>query len=185
MKKLLTSILLLLNLTTTLFGQSSEDKKFAVRSSIFAHALTYNLDKQNGVGFHFGQLSQEINENNIEKGVNRFFGVNYGYAFDCINCDSFWIITLLGTGSSVFTTDDGSTYTYSGWGLSVVGGYGWYFENDISVLLGIGPSFGSSSKESENLKSDKGYGKDVEDRVKKLSFQPISSIPFFVVGYSF
>jgi len=185
MKKLLTSMFLLINLTTPLFSQTSEDKKFAVRSSIFAHALTYNLDKQNGVGFHFGQLSQEINESNIEKGVNSFIGVNYGYAFDCINCDSFWIITLLGTGSSVFTTDDGSTYTYSGWGLSVVGGYGWYFENDISILLGIGPSFGSSSKESENLKSDKGYGRDVEDRVKKLSFQPISSIPFFVVGYSF
>ena len=99
MKKLLTSIFLLLILTTPLFGQSSEDKKLAVRSSIFAHAVTYNLDKQNGVGFHFGQLSQEINENNIEKGVNRFFGVNYGYAFDCINCDSVWIITLLGTGS--------------------------------------------------------------------------------------
>ncbi len=58
-------------------------------------------------------------------------------------------------------------------------------KNDISVLLGIGPSFGSSSKESENLKSDKGYGKDVEDRVKKLSFQPISSMPLFLVGYSF
>ena len=56
---------------------------------------------------------------------------------------------------------------------------------DISVILGIGPSYGSWSKESENLKSDKGYGKDVDDRVKKLSFQPISSIPFFVVGYSF
>ena len=91
----------------------------------------------------------------------------------------------MGTGSSVFTTDDGSTYTYSGWGLNVVGGYGWYFENDISVLLGIGPSFGSACKECENLKSDKGYGNDVENSVKKLSFQPISSIPLFLVGYSF
>ena len=77
------------------------------------------------------------------------------------------------------------TYTYSGWGLSVVGGYGWYFENDISVLLGIGPSYSSASKESENLKSDKGYGKDVEDRVKKNRVQPINSTPFFAVGYSF
>ena len=154
MKKLLTSIFLLLILTTPLFGQSSEDKKFAVRTSIFAHALTYNLDKQNGVGFHFGQLSQDINEDNIEKGVNSFIGVNYGYAFDCINCDSFWIITLLGTGSSVFTTDDGSTYTYSGWGLNVVGGYGWYFENDLSVILGVGPSYGTWSKKSESLKSN-------------------------------
>ena len=185
MKNLLTSIFLCLILTSPLFGQSSEDKKFAVRTSIFAHALTYNLDKQNGVGFHFGQLSTKINEDNIEKGVNSFIGVNYGYAFDCINCDSIWIITLLGTGNAIFTTDDGSTYSYSGWGLNVVGGYGWYFENDISVLLGIGPSYGSWSKKSESLKSNKGYGKNVEDRVKKLSFQPISSTPFFAIGYSF
>ena len=185
MKKIVTSIFLLLILASPLFGQSSEDKKFAVRTSIFAHALTYNLDKQNGVGFHFGQLSTKINEDNIEKGVNSFIGVNYGYAFDCINCDSFWIITLLGTGNATFTTDDGSTYSYSGWLINVVGGYGWYFENDISVLLGIGPSYGSWSKQSENVKSDKGYGNNVEDRVKKLSFQPISSIPFFAVGYSF
>ena len=112
MKNLQTSIILLLFLTSPLFGQSSEDKKFSVRTSIFAHALTYNLDKQNGVGFHFGQLSKK-NEDNIEKGVNSFIGVNYGYSFDCINCDSFWIITLLGPYSAVFTTDDGSTYTYS------------------------------------------------------------------------
>jgi len=91
----------------------------------------------------------------------------------------------LGPYSAVFTTDDGSTYTYSGWGLNVVGGYGWYFENDLSVILGIGPAYGSWSKESENLKSDKGYGNDVEDRVKKLSFQPISSTPFLAIGYSF
>ena len=167
------------------YFQSSEDKKFAVRTSIFAHALTYNLDKQNGVGFYFGQLSTEIKEDNTEKAVNSFFGVNYAYAFNCINCDSYFIITLLGPYSTVYTTDDGSTYTYSGWGLNVVGGYGWYFENDISVILGIGPSFGTWSKESENLKSDKGYGNDVEDRVKKLSFQPISSTPFFAIGYSF
>jgi len=184
MKNLLTSIFLFLILTSPLFGQSSEEK-FAVRTSIFAHALTYNLDKQNGVGFYFGQLSTEIKEDNTEKAVNSFIGVNYAYAFNCINCDSFFIITLLGPYSAVYTTDDGSTYTYSGWGLNVVGGYGWYFENDISVILGIGPSFGTGSKESENLKSDKGYGNDVEDRVKKLSFQPISSTPFFAIGYSF
>ena len=51
--------------------------------------------------------------------------------------------------------------------------------------MGIGPAYESWSKESENLKSDKGYGKDVEDRVKKLSFPPISSTPFFAIGYSF
>jgi len=120
-KNILTSIILLLFLTSPFFGQSSDDLKFAVRTYIFAHALTYNLDKQNGVGFHFGQLSTKINEDNIEKGVNSFIGVSYGYAFDCINYDSFWIITLLGPYSAVFTTDDGSTYTYSGWGLMVRG----------------------------------------------------------------
>ena len=76
--------------------------------------MTYNLDKQNAVGFHFGQLSTDINEDNIEKGVNSFIGVNYRYALDCVNCDSFFIGTLLGSYSAVFTTDDGSTYSYSG-----------------------------------------------------------------------
>ena len=74
-----------------------------------------------------------------------------------VKIDSFWIITLLEPYSAACTTDDGSTYTYSGRGLNVVGGYGWYFENDLSVILGIGPAYGSWSKESENLKSDKGY----------------------------
>ncbi len=124
MKKLLTSIFLFLFLTTPLFSQSSEENKFAVRTSILAHALSYNLDKNNGVGFHFGQLFQEINEDNIEKGVNNFIGVDYRYEFDCINCDSFFIITLLWNGSANFTTDDGSTYTYSWWVLNVIGGYG-------------------------------------------------------------
>jgi len=79
----------------------------------------------------------KINEDNIEKGVNSFIGVNYGYAFDCINCDSFSILTLLSTGNATFTTDDGSTYNYSGWGINVVGAYGWYFENDLSVSWSI------------------------------------------------
>ena len=61
MKKLLIPIFLLVFLNSPLFGQSSEDKKFAVHTSIFAQALTYNLDKQNGVGFYFGQLSTDIN----------------------------------------------------------------------------------------------------------------------------
>ena len=102
-----------------------------------------------------------------------------------VKIDAFWNKTLLGPYSAVFTTDDGSTYTYSGWVLNVVGGYGWYFENDLSIILGIGLSYGSASKQSENLKRDKCYGKDVEDRAKKLSFQPISSTPFFAIGYSF
>jgi len=83
--------------------------------------LTYNLDKNNVVGFHFGQLSLKINEDNIEKGENSFNGVNHAYVFDCVNCDSFFVGTILGPYSAVFTTDDGSTYTYSGWGLMVRG----------------------------------------------------------------
>ena len=67
MKNLLTSIILLLFLTSPLFGQSSEDKKFAVRTSIFAHALTFSLNKNNQVGFHFGQMSIDINEDKLKK----------------------------------------------------------------------------------------------------------------------
>ena len=186
MKNYLVSVILILFMASPLFGQSADEKRVTFRTALAVNALTYNLDKQNAVGFHFGQIPPtEINKDNVETLEKSFYGFNYAYAFDCINCDSYFVLTILNNGSSVITTVDGSTYTYSGWGLSVVGGYGWYFDNDISVLLGIGPSFGSSSKESENLKSDKGYGKDVEDRVKKLSFQPISSMPLLLVGYSF
>ena len=59
-------------MASPLLGQSADEKKFAFRTALVAHALTYNLDKQNGVGFHFGQLSAKINEDNIEKGVNSF-----------------------------------------------------------------------------------------------------------------
>ena len=124
MKKFIISVTLILLMASPLYGQSADEKRFTFRTAFVAHALTYNLDKQNVVGFHFGELSQDINENNIEKGVNSFIGFNYGYAFDCINCDSFFVGALLSNGNSDFTTDDGSTYTYSGWGLGVVGGYG-------------------------------------------------------------
>ena len=71
MKKILSSIFLLLILASPLFAQSADEKRLAFRTAFFAHSLTYNLDKQNVVGFHFGQLSQEINENNIDKGPNK------------------------------------------------------------------------------------------------------------------
>ena len=183
MKNCLISIILILFMASPLFGQSADEKKFAFRTALLAHALTYYLDKQNSVGFHFGQFATEINEDNIEKLEKSFYGFNYAYAFECINCDSYFVVTFLNNGSSVITTDDGSTYTYSGWGLSVVGGYSWYFENDISVILGGGPLYSSESKESEDIKSDKGFGKDADDRVEKLSFLPL--VPFLFVGYSF
>ena len=56
----------------------------------------------------------------------------------------------MGLFSAIFTTNDGSTYNYSGWGLNVDGGYSWYFENDLSVILGICPAYGTASKQSEN-----------------------------------
>ena len=183
MKKILSSIILLLILASPLFGQSADEKRFAFRTAFFAHSLTYNLDKQNGVGFHFGQFSTEINKDNVETLEKSFYGFNYAYAFDCINWDSYFVVTFLNNGSSVITTDDGSTNTYSGWGLSVVGGYSWYFENDITVVLGAGPLYSGESKESENIKSDKGFGKDADERMEKISFLPL--VPLLFVGFPF
>ena len=183
MKNYLISIILIIFLASPLFGQSSDEKRFAFRTALVVNALTYNLNKQNAVGFHFWQFTTEINKDNIEKLEKSFYGFNYAYAFECINCDSYFVVTFLNNGSSVITTDDGSTYSYSGWGLSVVGGYSWYFENDISVVLGAGPLYSNENKESKNVKSDKGFGKDADERMEKISFLPL--VPFFLVGYSF
>ena len=184
MKNYLVSVIFILFVASPLFGQSADEKRFAFRTALVVNALTYNLDKQNAVGFHFGQIpSTEINKDNVETLEKSFYGFNYAYASDCINCDSYFVLTILNNGSSVITTVDGSTYTYSGWGLSVVGGYSWYFENDISLILGTGPAYTSESKESENIKSDNGFGKDADERMEKLSFLPL--VPFFLVGYSF
>ena len=183
MKNYLISIILCLFISSPLFGQSDDEKKLAFRTAFVAHALTYNLDKQNGVGFHFGQFSTGINEDNIKTIKKSFYGFNYAYGFECINCDSYFVVTFLNNGSSVITTDDGSSYTYSGWGLSVVGGYSWYLENDISIVLGAGPLFSNESKISEDIKSSNGYGTDADERIEKLSFLPI--VPLLFVGYSF
>ena len=183
MKNFLISIILILFMTSPLFGQSDDEKRFAFRTAFVAHALTYNLDKQNGVGFHFGHFSTGINENNIDTIEKIFYGLNYAYGFDCINCDSFFVATFLNNGSSIITTDDGSTYTYSGWGLSIVGGYSWYFENDFSLILGTGPSYSNETRESENIKSDNGFGTDADERMEKIRFLPL--VPFFLIGYSF
>jgi len=183
MKIYLVTVILVLFIASPLFGQSADEKRFTFRTALIAHALTYNLDKKNGVGFHFGQFTTEINEDNVEKLEKKFYGFNYAYAFDCINCDSYFVVTFLNNGSSVITTDDGSTYTYSGGGLSVVGGYSWYFENDISVIVGAGPLYSSESKESENIKSDKGFGEDADERMEKISFLPL--VPLLFVGFSF
>ena len=183
MRNFLISIILILLMAPPLFGQSDNEKRFAFRTAFVAHALTYNLDKQNGVGFHFGEFSTGINQDNIDTLEKSFYGLNYAYGFDCINCDSYFVVTFLNNGSSVITTDDGSTYTYSGWGLSVVGGYSWYLENAISVVLGAGPLYSNESKESEKIKSDSGFGTDADERMEKLSFLPI--VPLLFVGFSF
>ena len=183
MKNYLASIIFIFFMTSPLFGQSDDEKRFSFRTAVVVNALTYNLDKQNAVGFHFGQFTTEINEDNVETLEKSFYGFNYAYGFDCINCDSYFVVTFLNNGSSVIITDDGSTYTYSGWGLSVVGGYSWYFENDISVVLGVGPLYSSESKESENIKSDKGFGKDADERMEKISFLPL--VPLLFIGFSF
>ena len=183
MKYFLVPIVLILFMASPLFGQSDDEKKFAFRTAFVAHALTYNLDKKNGVGFHYGQFTTEINEDNIETLEKEFYGFNYAYGFNCINCDSYFVVTFLNNGSSIIKTDDGSTYTYSGWGLSVVGGYSWYFENNFSVVLGAGPLFSSESRESENIKSVNGFGEDADERMEKISFLPL--VPLLFVSYSF
>jgi len=184
LKKYLISIIIFNFLSSPLFGQSSDEKKFTFRTALVVNALTYNLNKQNAIGLHFGQIPDtEINLNNVESLEKNFYGFNYAYAFDCINCDSFFVVTILNNGSSIITTDDGSKYTYSEWGVSFIGGYSWYFENGISFIIGSGPAYSSESRESENIKSDKGYGTDADERMEKLRFLPL--VPFVLLGYSF
>ena len=36
-------------------------------------------------------------------------------------------------------------------------GYDWYFENNVSLIIDLGPSYTNSSKKSENLKSSVDY----------------------------
>ena len=184
MKNFLIPIILIIFVKSPLFGQSSDENRFAFRTALVVNALTYNLNKQNAVGLHFGQIpATKINLDNVESMEKNFYGFNYAYAFDCINCDSFFFVTILNNGSSVITTDDSSTYTYSEWGISFIGGYSWYFENDISFIIGSGPAYSSESKESENIKSSKGYGTDADERIEELSFLPL--VPLLFVGYSF
>ena len=87
--------------------------------------------------------------------------------------------------STDYETKDGSIYSYTGWRIQIYGGYQWYFENNVSFVIGLGPSYLDSGKKSESLKSTADYDKDVEDYVKNGSFQPINSIPLLLVGYTF
>ena len=99
MKIYLVTVILVLFIASPLFGQSADEKRLTFRTALIAHALTYNLDKKNGVGFHFGQFTTEINEDNVETLEKSFYGFNYAYASDCINCDSYFVVTFLNNGS--------------------------------------------------------------------------------------
>ena len=77
MKNLLTSIFLFLILTSPLFGQSSEENKFTFRSLLFLNSIDYSLNQNSAVGFFVGQVSGKVNENNIEKLEQTFYGSVY------------------------------------------------------------------------------------------------------------
>ena len=159
--------------------------KYTFRSFLLINSLDYSIDKNSAVGFFVGQVSGKVNENNIEKLEQTFYGSVYVYAFECYFCDTFLVVSGIGTGSTDYETKDGSIYSYSGWGIQIYGGYQWYFENNVSFVIGLGPSYLDSGKKSESLKSTADYDKDVEDYVKNRSFQPINSIPLLLVGYTF
>lgn len=184
MKFFLLSSILIFCIVSPLLGQSDKEKNFSFRTALVVNAFTYNLNKKNSFGLHFGQIPPTtVNVNNVENLEKNFFGFNYAYAFECINCDSFFVMNILNNSSSIVTTVDGSTYTYSGWGFGVFGGYNWYFENDFSVILSAGPLYASESKENENIKSDNDFGKDADERMEKLSLLPL--FPLLLVSYSF
>ena len=163
----------------------NEENKFTFRSLLLINSLDYNLDENTGVGFVIGSFEQNINENNIEKSSNSFIAVVYAYAFECVFCDTFLVVSTLGNGDSVFETKDGSKYTYSGWGINIFGGYQWYFDNKVSISVGLGPSYGNASKTSEDIKSSSVYEEDVEDYTEKNKFRLISPVPLLLVGYTF
>ncbi len=65
------------------------------------------------------------------------------------------------------------------------GGYQWYFENNVSIVVGLGPSYGNASKTSEDIKNSSVYEEDVEDYTEKNKFRLISPVPLLLVGYTF
>ena len=65
----------------------------------------------------------------------------------------------------------------------MVGGYSWYLEDAISIVLGAGPLLSSESRESENIKSDNDFGTDADERIEELNFLPL--VPLLFVGFSF
>ena len=75
-KNHLLSFILILLMASPLFGQSEDEKRFTYRTALVVNALTYNLDKQNAVGFHFGQIPPtEINKDNVETLEKKFLWI--------------------------------------------------------------------------------------------------------------
>ena len=134
--------------------------------------MTYNLDKQNGVGFHFGQIPPtDINKDNV-KTKKSFYGFNYAYAFDCINVIHFVILTmvvqLLQTMVRLLILD----------GIKCC----WRILGILKMILVLYWVLALIFKKAKvKIKSDKG-GKDADERMEK-SFPAFSTILF--VGYSF
>ena len=88
-------ILSFLLLSSPVIGETSEEKQFIFSSNIFVNTFSYILNKQNAVGAHFGKVSTEIDEDNIEKAETMFLGVNYMYTLDCLECDSIFFLTVV------------------------------------------------------------------------------------------
>ena len=164
---------------------SDEYNKFSVRSLILFNGFDYSLTKNSGLGLFVGSFPGTINENNIETSQANTIGTYYVYAFNCVYCDTYFVGSSINSATIEYTTKDSSTYTYSGINFFLNAGYQWFFENKISIVVGIGPSFSSLSLKSKNVKSTSNYDKDVDDYVKSISFQPISSTPIILVGYTF
>ena len=53
-----------------------------------------------------GQVSRNIKKNKIEKSESTFYGSAYVYAFECYFCDSFLVVSTLGTVSTDYVTRD-------------------------------------------------------------------------------
>ena len=73
---------------------------------LLINGLNYSLDQNSGVGFFVEQVSRNINKNNVEKLEQTFYGSAYVYAFECYFCDSFLVVSTLGTVSTDYVTRD-------------------------------------------------------------------------------
>ena len=57
------------------------------------------------------------------------------------------------------------------------------FKRRIEGYMEEGSLFKYESRESENIKTDNGFGTDADERIEKLNFLPL--VPLLFVGFSF